>query len=179
MTCIVGIQSKDKVFIGGDSAGVAVWHLERRADSKVFKNGSFLIGFTTSFRMGQLIRYKFEPPAIKDQQDIYEYMVVDFVDALRECLKSGGFARVENERETGGSFLVGFKGRLFKIGDDFQVGETLDGYDAVGSGFEYALGSLYTTRGRSMVDRIEKALETAAYYATGVCEPFVIEEIGA
>jgi ATP-dependent protease HslVU (ClpYQ) peptidase subunit len=177
MTCIVGIKAEGKVFIGGDSAGVSGWNLYRRADVKVFQKGSFLIGFTTSYRMGQLIRYKFQPPDIKDQQDVFEYMVVDFVDALRECLKDGGFAKVENQQEEGGVFLVGFRGRLFEIDSDYHVGENLDSCAAVGSGMEYALGSLYSTRGRSPVGRIEKALDAAAYYSIGVCEPFIIEEM--
>ena len=50
MTCIVGVAHKGAVYIGGDSAAVAGWALTCRADHKVFKNGDFVMGFTTSFR---------------------------------------------------------------------------------------------------------------------------------
>ena len=62
MTCIVGLVHEGVVYIGGDSAGVAGLSLVVRADEKVLRNGDFLMGFTTSFRMGQLLRYKLDPP---------------------------------------------------------------------------------------------------------------------
>ena len=37
MTCIAAIAEKGKVYIGGDSAGVAGLDLTIRADEKVFK----------------------------------------------------------------------------------------------------------------------------------------------
>ena len=63
-----------------------------RADEKVFRNGDFLMGFTTSFRMGQLLRYKLNPPRRHPDDRVAKYMVVDFIDAVRECLKAGGWA---------------------------------------------------------------------------------------
>ena len=40
-------------------------------DEKVFQNGDFLISFTSSFRMGQLLRYAFEPPEYRaDKKDL-------------------------------------------------------------------------------------------------------------
>lgn len=51
MTCIVGLEHNGRVYIGADSAGVSGWDLTVRADKKVFRNGSFLFGFTDSFRM--------------------------------------------------------------------------------------------------------------------------------
>src|SRR3546814_9779502 len=88
-----------------------------------------LFPYTTlfrSFRMGQLLAHSFQPPKWHDDYDVYEYMVRDFVEAVRNCLKSGGFATREKEAEAGGTFLVGFKGRLFEIADDYQVGESVD-----------------------------------------------------
>jgi hypothetical protein len=57
MTAIVGLTDNGTVHIGGDSAGVSDWSLTIRADSKVFTNGPYVMGFTTSLRMGQLPRY--------------------------------------------------------------------------------------------------------------------------
>ncbi|XVV11230.1 hypothetical protein ACQP2X_41330 [Actinoplanes sp. CA-131856] len=57
MTCIVGITDGTTVTIGGDSAGSDGWHVAVRSDSKVFQVGPYLMGFTTSYRMGQLLRY--------------------------------------------------------------------------------------------------------------------------
>jgi hypothetical protein len=51
MTCIVGLVDGGRVWLGGDSAGVSGWDLTVRADRKVFRNGPYVMGFTTSFRM--------------------------------------------------------------------------------------------------------------------------------
>ena len=179
MTCIVGLVSDGKVYIGGDSAGVAGWQLTIRKDVKVFRNGDFLIGGTSSFRMLQLLHYAFTPPAYEPGTDLEKYMAVDFVNALRQCFKDGGYAEKKNEQEEGGIFLVGFQGRLFYIGSDYQVGEPLCGYEAVGCGAEVAIGSLYATPALSPRKRIEGALKAAEAHNAGVRSPFVIEELNS
>ena len=75
MTCIIGYNDKenDKLFMIGDSLGVGGLDVVLRDDPKVFHNGDFLIGYTTSFRMGQLLRFA-DFPTQKLEQDTYEYM---------------------------------------------------------------------------------------------------------
>jgi len=175
MTCIVGLVDDGKVYIGGDSAGVAGYEITVRADRKVFKNSEFLMGCTGSFRMGQLLRYRFIPPKRHPSVDIYEYMVTDFIDIVRDCLKAGGFAKKKEEEEIGGTFLVGYQGKLFVIWDDYQVGEPVDPFEAVGCGRDIALGVMYATRDRPPKERIKIALEAAERFSGGVCGPFVIE----
>ena len=64
-----------------------------RKDPKVFKVGNFLIGYTSSFRMGQILRFNFNPlkyvPEIHN--DEYEYMCTDFIDEVRVCFREGGY----------------------------------------------------------------------------------------
>lgn len=175
MTCIVGLVDECKVYIGADSAGVAGWQLTIRKDQKVFRNGDFLIGFTSSFRMGQLLRYSLTLPACEDANGIERYMATTFVNAVRECLKAGGYAAKNSEREEGGNFLVGYKGRLFSIEADYQVGESLAGYDAVGCGSDVAKGSLFATPKYGPVARVKTALEAAEQWNNGVRGPFVVE----
>lgn len=177
MTCIAALVDKGIIYMGGDSAGVSGYEMQRRADSKVFINGEFIIGFTSSFRMGQLLRYSFSPPTKKENQDLFKYMVTDFVDAVRNCLKQGGYARIDNNEDTGGTFLVGHYGRLFLIDSDFQVGEMLEPYVAVGCGQPYAVGSLYSTETLEPNLRIKKSLESAEMFNAGVRSPFNIMQL--
>jgi ATP-dependent protease HslVU (ClpYQ) peptidase subunit len=173
MTAIVGLVHRKTVYIGGDSAGASGWSLTVRADSKVFHNGDYLFGFTTSFRMGQLIRYALEPPRPVGETD--RFMATAFIDAVRECLKAGGWAKKDSEREEGGTFLVGVRGRLFTVYEDYQVAEAADGYAAVGCGDELALGALFATASTRMPPerRIEVALRAAERFSAGVRGPFV------
>jgi hypothetical protein len=173
MTCIVGLVEDGKVYLGGDSAGVAGWALTVRADSKVFANGPYIMGFTSSFRMGQLLRYAFDPPTPPDS-DLDRFMATTFIDAVRKCLQMGGFAKKDSEVETGGNFLVGVSGRLFEIHTDYQVGEAVDGFSAAGCGEEIALGSLHATSyvGMAPHARVTLALQAAERFSAGVRGPF-------
>lgn len=177
MTCIVGYidKAKDRVLIGADSAGVSGYDITIRNDSKVFKNGDFIIGCTTSFRMIQLLRFSFVPPRVYDK-DIYEYMCTDFIEEVRKCFKDGGYLqKFEDGNDAGGQFLVGYKNRLFTIDNDFQVGEAKQGYDSVGCGVSYALGSIYTNKKKDSRTIVLDALKTAEYFSAGVVSPFIIE----
>ena len=176
MTCIVGLVDNGKVYMGADSAGVAGYDLMLRADQKVFQNGDFLMGFTSSFRMGQLLRYKLNPPKLHSDDDLYQYMVAQFAESVRTCLKEGGYTHNDNGKESGGTFLVGVKGRLFSIHDDFQVAEFQDSFCAVGGGADFALGVLYATAGKDMAaeDRVKLALQAAEHFNAGVRGPFVV-----
>lgn len=174
MTVIVGLAHEGSVTIGGDSAGISGLSLTVRADTKVFHNGAYLFGFTGSFRMGQLIHHALTPPEPK--RPLEKFMSTTFIDALRACLKEGGWARRESDREEGGTFLVGVAGRLFTVESDYQVGYTTDGYAAVGAGDEIALGALYATAGTQLPPRkrVQLALKASERFSAGVRAPFVI-----
>lgn len=175
MTCIVGVAEQGSVWIGGDSAGVAGWVLAVRKDAKVFTRGPMVFGFTTSFRMGQILRYSLHIPDHRESLPVEEYMATLFVDAVRTALKEGGYAEKQHSRESGGTFLVGYQGRLFQIGEDYQVGESTHGFDAVGSGNEIALGALWQSRESSNPqDRILDALGAAEQFCASVRGPFMI-----
>lgn len=172
MTCIVGLVHDGDVYIGGDSAGIAGLSVSIRADEKVFGNGPFIMGFTSSFRMGQLLRYKFSPPAQTVHQGDMEYMVTSFIDAVRQCFAGNGFG--DKDASVGGNFLVGYKGKLYNIEADHQVGVPTLSYDAVGCGTDLALGALYATEGLSPEQRINAALSAASTFSAGVAPPFTI-----
>jgi len=190
MTCIVGLVDGDKAWMGGDSAGVAGLDVTIRKDPKVFKKGPFLIGYTSSFRMGQLLRFKFKPPKYYPEEyhnDEREYMCIDFIEGVRSCLKAGGYSTISSNEETAGVFLVGFNGRLFRIDSDFQVGESMETYESIGCGQDYAKGSLFSMLGVNSLSKpnekydpgyiVEEALNSAEHFSGGVRAPFVIESI--
>jgi len=178
MTCIVGLKHNGIIYMGGDSAGVDDnYGLVIRNDQKVFKKDGFIFGFTSSFRIKQLLRYCFISPPHHPSRDVYEYMVGDFVNAIRICLKDGGFATKKDEEEKGGQFLVGYRGRLFNIESNYQVGESVFDFDSCGCGYTYALGALHVltwTKIKEPKAVVKKALETAQQFSAGVREPFHI-----
>jgi len=199
MTCIVGLVDDGAVYMGGDSAGVEGLRIGVRADEKVFYLNEkstwrrldprellkpidrlVVMGFTSSFRMGQLLQYNLKlPNGMANTKDLYGFMVTDFIGAVRTTLKEGGYAKVDDNREEGGTFLVGLRGRLFCVEDDFQVGENIEPYHAVGCGSDLALGSMYATgkMGLPPRERVLLALEAAETWSAGVRQPFVIKSV--
>ncbi|MBZ4407107.1 hypothetical protein K8640_02705 [Myxococcus sp. XM-1-1-1] len=63
-----------------------------RSDVKVFTNGQYLIGFTSSFRLGQLLQDSFEPQVPEKPGSLVRYMVVDFIDTVRATLEGQGLS---------------------------------------------------------------------------------------
>lgn len=181
MTCIVAVVHEGRVVMGADSAGVDGSRLSMavRADRKVFRNGEFVMGFTSSFRMGQLLAHALSPPKPREGADLFAYMVTDFIDAARNCLKLGGYATKQSEQEVGGEFLIGFRGRLFKIQSDYQVGEGTHGFEACGCGDLIALGSLHGSPGADPKERVLLALRAAEAFSAGVRGPFHVESTDA
>jgi ATP-dependent protease HslVU (ClpYQ) peptidase subunit len=178
MTCVVAIAECGKVVIGADSAGVSGFDLRLRADRKVFRNGAFAFGFTSSFRMGQLLRHSFSPPVLPDGADLEGFMCSTFITQVRECLKAGGYASKKEERESGGTFIVGYCGRIFTVQDDYQVEETIAPFQAVGCGESYALGALYAIHksGKNWDigarEQCSLALSAAEAHSAGVRGPY-------
>lgn len=214
MTCVIGIADGERVVMGADSLGASGWDMTIRRDRKLFrlygerKIGEhrivepFLIGFTDSFRMGQLLHHKLEIPALPPPDGDHEerWLVGDFTDAVRKCLKNGGFARKTEEVEKAGAFLIGWRGRVWEMGSDYQVGEPRRSvwrgwsFAAVGSGFAYALGAVNALEGATRrppgdlsdhghaLDKLQwtadqvvlEALRVSSEHSAGVSPPFVV-----
>jgi hypothetical protein len=185
MTCIVGYLYRDTVYLGGDSAGTDdSFSQQIRKDPKVFSNGPFIFGFTSSFRMGQLLMSsKFQPWEQNPNQSDYDYMVTDFIDSIRKLFKKGGYLQKNSEGdEIGGTFLVGYKGVLYYVEDDFQIGIIETPYLSIGCGCDLALGSMYTSvetlggeqqiRKHHINDILTKALEASSKFSAGCKPPF-------
>ena len=178
MTCVAAVTDGTHVYMGGDSAGVSGLQLQVRGDPKVFKKDDrFIIGFTSSFRMGNILRYQFTPPELKPEHDIDEYMIDGFAQSALKCFREQGFATVRNEQVTGGQFLVGVRGRIFIIDNDFQVGWVRTDYAAVGCGADVACGSLHATGALQVapMQRVKMALEAAEQHSAGVRAPWTLE----
>lgn len=177
MTCVVAIEHEGKVWMGGDSAATREDDIVCRSNEKVFINGEFIIGYSGSFRIGQLLQYALKPPKqnLFKQTDM-EYMVIDFVDALRKMLKEKGALMEEKEGDAHDSeFIVGYQGKIYVIESDFNVSRPLYNYAACGVGMDYALGAMFVMPEElHVVSKIEKALLASSEFCTAVRKPFNI-----
>lgn len=65
MTCIIGLENKGKVYMGADSASSNGYSINVSGNPKLFRSGPFLIGFTSSWRMGQLLQHQLGDVALQ------------------------------------------------------------------------------------------------------------------
>jgi len=176
MTVIVGLVKDKTVWMGSDSAGIGGLSMSHRLDSKVFVNKQVLIGYTSSFRMGQILQYNLTPPKHDPVHSNMEYMVKTFIPSVRSMLKKHGFQKTVNGEISSGTFLVGYNGQLYQIEGDYQVCRVTESYQTCGCGGDIALGSLFSTESLNInpKKRIKIALSAAARFSAGVCKPFHI-----
>lgn len=188
MTCIVAVKHNKNIYMGGDSLGSNTsFQKVVRLDEKVFVKGDMIFGFTSSFRMGQILQYVMESPERPEGISDMKYLVAYWIPALIECFEEQGYKGEKPEEEgdssgtkKGGTFLLGYRGTIYHIEDDFQVGVPADQYSAVGCGADLALGAVFTAK-KSGLKEPEKiitvALEAAEKFSAGVQRPFVIMSI--
>lgn len=184
MTCIVGITNGKNVFIGGDSFSGNTSTKDIDSQNKVFKIGNVVLGSSGSWREKQIIKHSNFPQPNK-KEDTEKYIVKKLIPFFRKTLKadgrvktSGGYDEIE------ASWLIGVNKRLFQIQSDFSFTENKNGYDAIGAGYQYALGSLYEREGligkfnkmcgEDTCISVESALESATCFSPYVCPPYII-----
>lgn len=175
MTCIVGIAKDGKVYMGCDSITSNGYTREITKRSKVFRVGEFLIGTCGSIRMANILQYHLAVRPLEENEDIDRYMVIAFIEAVRECLKSKGVASINSNVETSGDFLCGFRGKLYQCAADFQVDSYVGDTASCGCGSDYALGAMLALPDLPPQDRIRRALEVSAELCALVSAPFHIE----
>jgi ATP-dependent protease HslVU (ClpYQ) peptidase subunit len=178
MTCIVAVETDKGVWIGADRLG-SNGHIGSPVTfPKIFSNGSLTIGYTSSFRMGQLLQYALKVPNLPVNANLDKWVATDLVKAIREAFKDNEWNESKDGVAIGGAFLVVVKNRVYEIQSDFSFLRSISGEYAVGSGQDYALGSLRSTRGQEPEKRLIEALATAAEYVVSVGEPFDVIKVG-
>lgn len=164
MTCLAALIHGGKVFIGGDSAASVGDAIETRLNRKVFRNGAYVVGFTGSFRVGQLLQYATLPAVEGDAMAHIINAVVPVLQKLAGKETDELLIGVADTRKTG---------RLFKISSDYSVAEYAS-YAAAGQGEPYALGKLHGSLG-APEQRVVAALAAAEAHCGAVRAPFVVE----
>ncbi len=179
MTCIVGLVDGKNVLIGGDAAATSNSTITLRSDPKVFRVGEYIMGYTSSFRMGDILELRCPAPSpLPKGKSLREHLIRNWVDQhLRRVYKILGYIKVESGSDYGGTFLIGTRDQLCEINDNFQVGTPMNGYVVVGSGTSYALGALHAMSSIKKLtgkEKVRKALQAAAAHNAYVRAPFTI-----
>ena len=179
MTCIVAIAEDNTIHMAGDRMAAGNGDKMMYNRSKVFINGDFVIGYTDSFRLGQLMEFTWNQPDFTAGQSDFGYMCTAVVDSIKKML-----ADYDVVFGAGENLLIGYGGKLYTIQGDYSVFEH-EHFAAVGCGYVAAKASLYTSaRIQSYSydnmmatgdgiefdseDRLSWAIEASATFKTGV-----------
>ena len=179
MTCIVAMVFNNEVFMAGDLMGSNGFTKKVYPDSKVFKNGDFVIGYTDSFRMGQILQYNWvQPPRIEGLTD-RQFLQVDVIESMREAFNVYGYGSKEGREDIGGNFIIGYKGAIYEMQPNFSILKHED-FAAVGSGQYHAEASLAllseeVATPEECVLALGKSIENAARFTTGVSGEYTWE----
>lgn len=183
MTTIVGYRTENKVYMGADSLASedSNGFKELRKDPKVFINGEYLIGFSGSYRTGQILMHSIKyPTPPKSDKTLYKFMVTTFIDVIVDSFEDKGAIKdksTDRILETECAFLVGIRNRLFCVDIDFQVAEPYHNYTAIGSGREFAIGAIGILDNYSdstPEDKILEALKITEKNNSQTSGPFIV-----
>lgn len=161
MTIIVGIAHNGKVYMAGDRGMSDKDFIGSMVTPKIHKVGPIIIGYSASQGTGQLAHLITYPKPV--YENLEAWLRIDFCDAIQ---KAADLFKIDiNSEDNGADFLVGVDGRLFEIStEDWSVAE----YDMIanGSGYAYAMGSLFSTRDwDSPRNRVREAVKASIRYS--------------
>lgn len=186
MTCIIGCFDSNKIYVAGDSAGESDGFGVSRGDTKVFRKKTnndydLILGFCHSYRYGQLLKYKWDVPKYDESLDFCDYLHNDFIDSIYELGNENFLDDKNPSNKELGEFIVGFRSKLFIVGEDLQIEEIHPGFGdflCVGCGAEVAYGAMEGMKGLEPVERLTRSLQIVSkYYSSSVRPPYIIESI--
>ena len=163
MSCIIAIAEEDAIYIGADGQATSEnGEIRPIFCNKLIVNGDYVFGYTGSIRSGQILKSTiFDPP--DDINLLGEY--------IRMLYKESGLViQGDSGDQCSSNLIIIHKGKIYEMLIDFQINEPFYDFLAVGSGSNYAFGSLHSCSniGLTAEERILLALDAAIEF-DGMC----------
>jgi ATP-dependent protease HslVU (ClpYQ) peptidase subunit len=183
MTVIIALKKDNKIYLGADSALVDNWTVTQTKQPKIFKLGEFLIGVAGYPRTAQLIQYQLMIKPQTEHQSDFSYLCTDFVNSVKSLLvDNDNVKNLDGSKQIDESdLLFGYRNNIYAMDTNFQIIQTTDSYNAIGSGQEIALGAMavFTKFNGFWFPEviIKNALSIVDKHHMGVCKPFRVMSI--
>lgn len=169
MTVIAAVVNKNGSYIAGDRGASDSNVIFPLAHAKVWQLGQYLFGYFGSMD-GEKVMYSFTPPALKTK-NIDKFMLTEFTKALKEFYDEHFVFIGDKEVDFGMIIIAG--GYIYEHdAGTMSMTRFETNYLSVGSGSEYALGSLNTSE--AWADgkrRVRTAVESAIKYSPSCMGP--------
>lgn len=195
MTTIIGIQGDSYAVICADSRvtevdsnGKATQSMSlKEAGFKIAQNGRWLMGVAGDVRAINILTHSLNPPvpppSLKGRK-LDHFITTKFIPAMKACFDSEGYSspindNSEHRAEHGSVVMAAINGTIYLIDGDYSWLSDSFGVYAIGSGAQFALGSLATTiptggkiGRRTARQSALKAMGVAGRYDPGTAAPY-------
>ena len=164
MTVIVAVKDKqtNQIYMAGDRMASTDSTKIKLAEPKVFMKAGYLMGYAGTMS-GSKVYHNFMPTWANDIQDINGFMQSGFLKELKSFYEEWD---IDTSNEAELSLLIAVGGNIYEHhASDMSMTLLEDGIASIGSGSEYALGSLYVTPGLPAGDRAKIAVDAANYFS--------------
>ncbi|EOR9074223.1 hypothetical protein FOI42_RS03815 [Escherichia coli] len=188
MTCIIAYTDGNTSFIAGDKLGSNGFTKAIQTEPKVFEKEFIKIdesglnrtkevmamGYTSSFRMGQLLTYKLDLPEQQSNQTFSQYLVLEVIPRIRTLFKEEWGARDTTQDVGGGQFIILHNHTIYEVQEDFSVLQPKTQITSVGSGTYHAIAAMQAyievqkETGVKMVDRTDSIFKIVSDNVTSV-----------
>lgn len=171
MTTLAAIQGDGWCVIGSDSrssddAGRPI----EMATHKIVENNGVLIAGSGSGRGSNLLQFGWKPPRPKLSEDLDEFMTKRFIPSMRKLFMDAGYDMKEDGDYAShdSQFIVGIRGVLYPIFEDYSWDRDVRGIYYSGSGGDVALGAMeaFGIRNAKYADKAEKIIRKSIEVAT-------------
>lgn len=180
MTIIAALRDGDTIYMGADS-----WISDgengegtRSSTPKVWKKDELCFGATGSARTIDLLCRQLTITCARRAPDAFDFLSVNVATAIRMLLAEHGQLKNDDgiEQMNDTALVIGCRGRLFEMDNEFAVWESHADYVAIGAAQDLALGSLHTSAQSTMTppQRIKAALEASEEFCSQIRGPFTL-----
>lgn len=148
--------------------------------AKVWEWNGVVFGGCGSWRAIQVLQYWLDNESVSHQlsrfeNDLERFMVKHLMPEIKTIFDRHGPG--QSEDDSGSAFLIGSRGKLYYLGEEYEFIELEDPFGAIGSGDQLALGALSVLAQDETLEPEEilvKSLESAERYTSYVRRPFRI-----
>lgn len=174
MTCIVACIEHGKAYIAGDKAGANGFTKNITVKPKLFKKDNIIFGYTTSFRMGQILEHELILPERSVNETLTHYVYTKLVKSIIKCFKDNGFGGKDDTiGDIGGNFIFIIENNIFEMQSDFSIIEHECNFCSVGSGTYHATAAMEVLMKYTKLkpqEKLKEAIRVASKFVTSVSE---------
>lgn len=175
MTCVIGLETAEGVWMGSDSFFGTDEVCDLIDHPKWFTKGTLTFGWAGDARPAQIVEHDLHYRGPRKGEKSLPYLVKVVTKSIHNGLRDAGcnLRHPGATDETGTSFLVVFRGKLYMIQGDYSIVRSPRGCAAIGVGSDIALGAVSALRGRlPPQEAVKEALTLAAEWCCQVEGPF-------